>query len=863
MKRSFYPLLLPTLLLGLFAPVSIRASETAPMFGADPLTVNGTTYTWVSATEDETSHTDIYDASGSALTVSGLIANADLATVSGTDISGYLLNGTYGNLVQTNSTGISLSLNGKEYTTIDTISTYAVDLENEVLSSTDKFVYLGADGSLNVATDGQITGSETGYYLNGVWYLNGSGSETISDPSPPSLTLFGNVYYLSETWWSDSYDSNGGLHHSTGENYVTENAGYMHVSHSNGGTSTNGWDPYVGNFSSSDSSSLTWDPRTAASFASANLWVNGALVVWSGGSIENNGTITDSYSGTALLGGSVTLTISGNARAYSVDGVSATVRLNAAAAGSYTQAGVFTQSSIQNGDPNQTTALFCGASLWVNGTEFLFIGGWEDSANHRSDTYVNASSGFLTISGNSSDAGVGDVLVNYNGIESGDFSAGNFTVGALDIQSQNPAGLPTSFWVRGRFYQRAGSSYASGAAVIAFTWTDSDSISLTGSGDAGSLTGSFDIGSAGIFTLSEGSIPVPACPANANGTLILAASSAPTNFPPAVMITGHGIWTYLGSAADEGDPAFTAAYYGNAVTAHDAGSNHCLLRIRLDGSVTLCDYTAQTTMLGRYKPVPHLFVTEITDSLPMPIYGVDPNHGHALWDLLQPPAGLPDTFLVHGEVWRYSGTDASGKAMYDGYFTNQKLILAAPNTSGLRLVTVTDPIHGDTLGTLNDVRGSVRMRDGSVVYSGSSQGTRINPTLNESNLHTIAADLDITGNVLTFGALTNDAAAAGLTVQFRDLNNVASLGFALGRSAADWTWYHAAANPTAPSVPMMKLDSGNKLTLHNPANPAQAGITLNPASGGVSSIQGTLRVRPGGDISMGTFTTSPSGMTAP
>jgi hypothetical protein len=326
------------------------------------------------------------------------------------------------------------------------------------------------------------------------------------------------------------------------------------------------------------------------------------------------------------------------------------------------------------------------------------------------------------------------------------------------------------------------------------------------------------------------------------------------------MITGHGIWAFLGTAADEGAPGELAAYYGNATTANDAAHNHCLLRIRLDGSVTLCDCTAQTSLLGRYKPVPHLFVTDVTDSLPMPIYGVSPTDGNVLWDLLQPPTGLPDTFLVHGEIWRFSGTDANGHALYDGYYTDQKLSLAPPGTGGLRLVTVIDPINGDTLGTLNDVRGSVRMRDGSVVYSGGNQGARINPTLNVNNLHTIAADLDVTGNVLTFGALTNDAAVAGLTLQFRDENNVASLGFALGRPATNWTWYRAGATSTTPAVPMMNLDSGNKLMLYDPANPTQAGITLDPTANGISTIRGnlqvhgTIRVHPAGDISMGEFT---------
>lgn len=866
MKRLLRPLLMPSLLLGLFTSATIRADENSPHFCGATLSIHATTYDWVSASESGDYHTDTYfNSTGLYVSVSGLIANSNLATVSGSGISGYISGGAYGDLELTSSSGVSLTFNGRSYTTMANTTTYTVDLANNMVSSEDTVTYIGSGGTFSIADDGQISGSESGYYLGGIWYVNSSGSESFPERTSPSFTLFGNPYYLAQTWWGTSYDSNGDGNSQSGEEYVTDNGGNMSVGSWSGpagtGSSTSGWDPYAGSFSDSNSSgTIAWNPRTAPSFAPAQLWVNGALVDWSSGSIGSDGIISDDYTGTTAQGGSITLTIYGSARSYIRDSAAVAVTVNGTAEGEYAQATGFTHSNIHFGGPNQTAPFFCGLTLWVDGTEFPFVGGWQDNAGSRSDVYVNASSGTLTISGNTSDVNSGDVLVNYNGIVSGDFSTSSFEVGSLDIQTQNPGGLPSALWARGRFYQRTGSSYTSGAAIISFTWTDSDSIVLTGSGDAGSLTGSYDLGSAGLFTLSEGSIPVPACPANADGTLILAASPTPENFPPAVMITGLGIWTFLGTAADEGDPSFLAAYYGNAVTAHVAEDNHCLLRIRLDGSVTLCDYDSETHLLGQYKPVPHLFVTNITDSLPMPIYGVDPLQNFALWDLVQPPTGLPDTFLVHGEIWRYSGTDANGNALYDGYYTGQQLSLAPPGTDGLRLVAVTDPIHGDTLGTLNDVRGSVRMRDGSVVYSGSSQGVRINPTLDENNLHTIAADLDITGNVLTFGALTNDAAVAGLTMQFSDSNNVASLGFALGRSAADWSWYHASANPDASAVPMMNLDSGNKLTLYNPANPEQAGITLDPSAGGMSTIRGDLQVHgairflPAGDLDMGPFT---------
>jgi len=92
--------------------------------------------------------------------------------------------------------------------------------------------------------------------------------------------------------------------------------------------------------------------------------------------------------------------------------------------------------------------------------------------------------------------------------------------------------------------------------------------------------------------------------------------------------------------------------------------------------VTLTDYLAGSTTTGSYSTSTHLFQTGLENSLPMPIYGVDPTASHALWGLTAPESG-PATFLVGGNVWRFIGEDGNGGALYQGYYSGQQLTLGA------------------------------------------------------------------------------------------------------------------------------------------------------------------------------------------
>lgn len=183
-------------------------------------------------------------------------------------------------------------------------------------------------------------------------------------------------------------------------------------------------------------------------------------------------------------------------------------------------------------------------------------------------------------------------------------------------------------------------------------------------------------------------------------------------------------------------------------------------------------------------------------------------------------------------------------------------MVGAADTNGQRQVTVTDPVNGSSQGFLSDIRGSVRLEDGRVVYSGDFDGQRLNPLLNEGNLHTIDANLDITGNLLSFGALLGDSSVAGVTFQFLDQAGVATLHTSLARPLAEWVWSKSGLEPSDPLETVMKLDKDHALTLIDPAT-GLPGIVLDPRPDGVSSIKGVLRVMPAGDISMGEFDEGP------
>ncbi|MDB6004668.1 MAG: hypothetical protein JWR15_1655 [Prosthecobacter sp.] len=204
-------------------------------------------------------------------------------------------------------------------------------------------------------------------------------------------------------------------------------------------------------------------------------------------------------------------------------------------------------------------------------------------------------------------------------------------------------------------------------------------------------------------------------------------------------------------------------------------------------------------------------------------------------------AHAPATLMIGSNLWRYTGQGANNVSLYQGMTTGQQLTLGAPdpnNADGNRSVIITAPITNAVVatGTFNDVRGSARLSDGSELYSGNTAGERLNPALNESNLHTIAADLDITGNVITFGSLNGNAAMAGATLHFQDVADTASLYSILARPQAQWIWSRTVDSSGQTTVPVMKLDTTHNLMLYDPTDPSSATVKLSPNTGAVSEL---------------------------
>lgn len=229
----------------------------------------------------------------------------------------------------------------------------------------------------------------------------------------------------------------------------------------------------------------------------------------------------------------------------------------------------------------------------------------------------------------------------------------------------------------------------------------------------------------------------------------------------------------------------------------------------------------------------HLFQTGRSNSLPMPVYGVDSQHNDQLWGL-SVPAGAPESFLVGGDVWRFSGMNAANQPQYQGYYTGQSLSLGTAGAGGGRLVAVTDPVRGNTSGLLNDVRAGTRLDNGTMVYAGGLNGTRNTATINNNSLAALNGNLDIPGNVLSLGALSGDAAAAGMTLQFVDDGATATLHNGLARPQAQWLWNRAQSSQSSTSLPVITLHSSSGLTLANPSDPTQAAIQLNPSTGTIN-----------------------------
>ncbi|WP_461785053.1 hypothetical protein [Prosthecobacter sp.] len=887
---SFLRFLLPSgLLLMLAVSSTLHAATDAPMFAGTTLTLHGETYTWSSATEANDFHNDIYTtAGGQSVTVTGYMwgqGQIGLATVNGTSaagtVNGHIIgtrhgfpHGTYRDQSQVSDTTGTFQINAVPNVTFTrhvNARSWQVNFGDDFLTEYGNETYSGPDGAYQSQWTYDLNYAEDSWTFTGGQAPN-SGISSLqvfgSTYTFESASRFANNWYdASNSGWTDKYKD---LSSGATLNITSASA------YGNTGYNVEVWDPNAGTVRSNTltsvpSSSLagvTWGLRSAPTFAKAQLWLDGKLLNWQSGTIITDGRITDSYSGAG-----VTLTVSALTNDYFVLGNSAAVTITSAGGGTGTLAhdGTFTLSGhvLQNASPNRSAPLFTGTKtvIRVMGSDLAFTGGYQDSLGNRTDVYVSPSMGKLSMHGNAASPNTATVkLLYYSTVKSGTFSNGSFNIPNMGwvgpINNQPSVYGPPAFWVRGEFYTRSATtptSYQS-TAGHSLSLTGSSSWTLSGTDAIGPFSGACSKNPVGVFLVqdTQTGTSVPVLPANEDGTLHLSWEAPPTGMPPAAKVNNGGVWVFLGTSAEDTNPATSAAYYGSA-TASDASD--WLLKLRTDGSsvVTCTDYGTAGSTTGSYSTQTHLFQTSGPESLfPVPVYGVDPNANNALWGLTPPQGGLPSTFIVRGEAWRLAAYDEPTDTFtYEGFYSGQEMTLGAADASGQRLVALADPVHNNgstatTQGTLSSERRSVRLRDGTLALSGNEQGAQVAVQHEDDyQLHTIPADLDLVGNNFSFGILQGDASLAGALFQFADDSATATLHSILSRPQAAWGWWKSAGTDGSALSPVMWLGADHRLSLFKEANDAAPAIVLDPA--GTSSFQGPVRVPQSGDIPMGIY----------
>lgn len=898
MKPSLFQTLILSGLLGLFAQTSLSAATDAPLFGPSTISAGGIDYVWVSATIEEdafgtgvSKQTDYYLSSGNdPLWVYGRLDQPGLALAStefGPD-SAYLQNGVFKYREVNTSQSGSWSFNGLSFTTRYQGYLDSVDLMAGTVTRTGEYESYYGNYASSIYT-----------FNSSSWTRSGSGISSTPGSGLASVTVFGTSYPFVSSYRHFSENSSGvGEHHAWSDAFDNGSSGVtIQQDWPSLGNSVTAWHPILGGVTGTFEGAfagvneITWAPRSWPTLARSELWLNGRLMYWQSGIVNTAGTLFETYVPTDGEPGD-TLVLSSSLQDFQAGDGSATVHLNGVVVGGYTYEGGYDTPTceITERAPEETTPFFVTSPsvIWVEGTPYPFAYGYLDEEGNRADIYL-VSGGKLAIYG-SAEGTTAVVKVSFGGtLHTGEMTVGDgdsFDVDGVSVGVRAP-GAPAAFWVGDVLYRRtAGTndyvSFPTAGSTLSLGGTNPTSFTVTGTHGGTAVTGTFNPASAGILTLTKGASTVLASGAQADGRLILG-STAPAGFPPAVRTDGI-ILDFLGVTTDDGASPATAAYYGDTRTAiyrTDAEDPDYLVPLTTNPRVflkirtgttppltaSLTNYTAGTTRTGRYDPTTHLFqvVSGGSNLLPTTL-AVDPSHGDSVW-LLDRPADLPPTLMVRGQPWWFAGATPEGTATYKGFYDGQQMTLgAADAVTGARLVELMDKVANASkptplmiaAGVLSADRRSSRLDDGTLVLSGSEAGAPepVTPPA-ESNLQTIAMDLDILGNNLSFGLLNDDASLAGAVFQFRDSGSKASLHSSISRTTADWYWWKRdAANPEALRA-VMVLDPDHRLQIYAPA-PASTlypGVVLDPA--GTSSFKGAVRAAPGGDITMGAYTEGP------
>lgn len=914
------------LCLCLLASVSAHAqndnSEPLTLVGSS-LIVHDESFLWLEATDDGIYRTDIYLTSDTSYSVSVVtkLGNPQLATVSGDSpfglVDGFFSGGLYNdNYVENGTPGTD---------PVWETWTYSVNLANNQVYWEHEGA--SNDGSISSSFREDSAGSwsersdsydsYSGSSWSESWGTGGmgntnrittgtrsGGSSTEQNLSSVTLAAFGRQFAITSSqsnWETESvHGVNTRNYSSTTESY-SDGDSSLTVSMNNNTvttTSVSGWTPEIGNFSAtlpgngvSNWNTVAWDPRDGPTFAPSNFSLNGWLVTWQSGTLSSDGVVTDTYAGAAGL---LQMSISGNVREVDLGNASAQVRIQGAVAGSVNGSENFsltgwTVSTAEAGSSSNVPFFLPGAvTLWVDGIAYGFVTRYSDENGGHVDTYsANSGEGQLCLAGTVQ--GVALLAGNqFTTFFNGSLSNGAFNIAGqvLSVTSQPPAAaLPQALWVRGRFYSQLAETpgtyrWQTPGGSASFTLTAApvgSGFQIAGTDDIGVFSGILPVGGglhflyAGAVSSAPQSVPIheatTACaPSTAGGDL----SSYPGT-PLAVEVAGS-ILVFSGVLTSPPRAVYVPV---------DLSTSNRYLELRLDTHVvTLTDHATEPVMVlnGSYDADTHLFSTShAMSTLPEYLHAADPEASYAHLHLPLPSGSdLPPSFLVRGDPWWFAGWhEETNVATYRGFYDGQMMTVASavPLEGGPtdRLVTLVDPVHNasqanpeqETLGTLSDVRRSVRMRDGTTVLSGNSFGQQQTISIaDDFTLHTIRSDVDIIGNNLSFGVLRGDASLAGAVFQFADSlyfpyapydteysESKASLHSMLSRRRAEWAWWKAGEGVENAPQQVMHLDVDHRLRLQQLGNSAVSGIILDPV-GPSKFNSGPVRVWPAGDVPM-------------
>lgn len=503
--------------------------------------------------------------------------------------------------------------------------------------------------------------------------------------------------------------------------------------------------------------------------------------------------------------GTVTVTTDGNGG--QVFGTYAPQAQQEGAPRVFTVAGYEIYPGDDNGTYHSTQPAVGPPAVWVNEVTYAFSNSNKDAQSGVwTDTYADGNGNFLLLSATQVRSFLEDMTCNWSGTYAPATSSlsdgGIFVVvngsPRYDVRASNgytllppvgePLHGPAVVKVDGAAYRFAGSAlkadhyYGAAAGERLF-------INAEGAAAFTNTLNSPNMAGVGHFSGSVFMVPghdLRACTADLNP---VAAVGTP-QFGPAMILVEGVVWPFLGAVADDALEVHADFYGGMNV-----------------GQVIRVD--SEKHVSGAHTGVYEggvFVVSGGTDLRALNAYGEQiPVTG-------TPVNGHPSVLRIGGLHWGYLGSH-NDIDYYAAALGGQRLTIDASGN-----VAYSDRPHNVSGATGTYANGQ---------YTVTSGGTNF-------NAGTIGGDLDVLGNVVSFGTLKGNSQTAGVTLQFSDDGFRASLQNSLSRAQTQWLWSRATSTSSLSPHPVMRLDSASGLSLENVSNNGiPTSIQINPS---VSSI---------------------------